>query len=70
MSVWPPTREPWFDNAGDWIAAYDTVQERLIEVVPGIRYLRAILSVMYGTDVHGVELYTLGSPLPEELWLS
>ncbi|MFD6896429.1 ABC transporter substrate-binding protein [Rhodococcus sp. NPDC060086] len=50
-------------------AAYDTVQERLIEVVPGIWYIRAIPSVMYGTDVHGVELYTLGSPLPEELWI-
>ncbi|WP_241385519.1 ABC transporter substrate-binding protein [Rhodococcus sp. CH91] len=51
-------------------AAYNTVQERLIEVVPGIWYIRSVPSVMYDTDVHGVQLYTLGSPLPEELWIS
>lgn len=49
--------------------AYDIVQERLVESVPGIWYVRAVPSVMYGADVHGVELYTLASPLPEELWI-
>lgn len=49
-------------------SAYDVVQERLVEDVPGIWYSRAVPSVIYGPDIHGVELYTLGSPLPEEIW--
>lgn len=49
---------------------YNTVQERLVEVVPGIWYTRAVPSVIYGENVKRVELFTLGSPLPEELWIT
>ena len=51
-------------------AAYKTVQERLAAVVPGIWYTRAVPSVMYGKNVNGVELFTLGSPLPENIWMN
>lgn len=51
-------------------AAYNTVQERLAELVPGVWYIKASPSVMYGENVHGVDMYTLGSPLPEELWVT
>lgn len=51
-------------------AAYNTAQERLVAIVPGIWYTRAVPAVIYGEDIHGVDLYTLGSPLPENLWKS
>jgi peptide/nickel transport system substrate-binding protein len=50
-------------------AAYDTAQERLVELVPGIWYTRAVPSVVYGSNTHGVDMYTLGSPLPENIWM-
>ncbi|WP_245687847.1 ABC transporter substrate-binding protein [Rhodococcus phenolicus] len=49
-------------------AAYETVQQRLVALNPGIWYYRAVPAVVMGADVHGVELYGLGSPLPEEIW--
>ncbi|MDV2478350.1 ABC transporter substrate-binding protein [Rhodococcus zopfii] len=52
------------------VAAYTTVQERLAEVVPGIWYYRAVPAVTVGKELHNVQLYTLGSPLPEEMWIS
>lgn len=51
-------------------AAYETAQERLVDLVPGIWYTKAAPSVMYGENVHGVQMFTLGSPLPEELWVT
>ncbi|MFZ2178389.1 MAG: ABC transporter substrate-binding protein [Rhodococcus sp. (in: high G+C Gram-positive bacteria)] len=51
-------------------AAYKTVQERLVELNPGIWYTRAVPAVMSGENVHGVTLFTLGSPLPEEIWVT
>lgn len=51
------------------ISAYTAAQERLDELAVGVWYTRATPGVVYGDDVHGVELYTLGSPLPEELWI-
>ena len=50
--------------------AYETVQKRLAEIHPGVWYVRALPSVIYGENVHGVDLYTLGSPLPEDIWLN
>ncbi|MGW0040225.1 ABC transporter substrate-binding protein [Rhodococcus sp. NPDC003348] len=51
-------------------AAYETVQKRLVELNPGIWYTRAVPAVAYGKNVHGVQIYTLGSPLPEDIWVS
>lgn len=51
-------------------AAYETVQERLLELNPGIWYYRAVPSVVWGENVQGVEVYALGSPLPEEIWVT
>ncbi|MFW0783171.1 ABC transporter substrate-binding protein [Gordonia sp. CPCC 206044] len=51
-------------------SAYDTVQRELAEQVPGLFYVRSAPSVIAGADVGGVKLYGLGSPLPEEIWLT
>lgn len=51
-------------------AAYTAVQERIADLDLGIWYMRSAPSVVTGTGLHGVRLYALGSPLPEELWLS
>ena len=51
-------------------AAYKTVQERLVALAPASWYIQAAPSVMHAKNVHGVQLYTLGSPLPEEIWMS
>ncbi|WP_083473408.1 ABC transporter substrate-binding protein [Frankia sp. R43] len=50
-------------------AAYDTLQERLVEQVPVIFYTRAAPSVITARNVGGVRQYGLGSLLPEELWI-
>jgi peptide/nickel transport system substrate-binding protein len=50
--------------------AYNTVQQRLAELTPGIFYTRAVPSVVYAENVSGVDLYTLGSPLPENIWMN
>ncbi|PYE16395.1 peptide/nickel transport system substrate-binding protein [Williamsia limnetica] len=50
--------------------SYNTVQERIAEIVPGVWYSRAIPSVVYAKNVSGVDLYTLGSPLPENIWMN
>ena len=54
----------------DRAAAYKTVQERLVTVVPGIWYTKAVPAVVYSPKVKGVDLYTLGSPLPENFWIN
>jgi peptide/nickel transport system substrate-binding protein len=48
--------------------AYETVQRRLVELNPGLWYVRAVPSVTASKSLNGIDLYTLGSPLPEELW--
>ncbi|WP_244865584.1 ABC transporter substrate-binding protein [Rhodococcus sp. B50] len=50
--------------------AYDVVQQRLADQVVGLWYVRATPSVAYSKDLQGVQLYTLGSPIPAEFWLS
>ncbi|MCZ4551327.1 hypothetical protein [Gordonia rubripertincta] len=52
------------------LAAYDVVQQRLVELNPGLWYPRSAPTVVSGNNVGGVEMYTVGSALPEELWLS
>ncbi|PXW25144.1 UNVERIFIED_CONTAM: extracellular solute-binding protein (family 5) [Williamsia faeni] len=51
-------------------SAYKVVQERLATLVPGSWYIKAAPSVMHTENVHGVRTYTLGSPLPEEIWMT
>lgn len=51
-------------------AAYDTAQERIAEVVPGVFFVRSTPSVIAGDNVQGIVMYGLGSPLPEEMWLT
>ncbi|MEU5840355.1 ABC transporter substrate-binding protein [Rhodococcus sp. NPDC047139] len=51
-------------------AAYETVQNRLVELNPGLWYYRAVPGVVWGQNVQGVEVYALGSPLPEEIWVT
>jgi len=51
-------------------AAYETAQNRLVDLVPGVWYTKAAPSVMYGENVHGVRMFTLGSPMPEEMWMT
>lgn len=50
-------------------AAYDAVQNRLLELAPGIFYTRAAPAVATGQNVGGVRQYGYGSLLPAELWL-
>lgn len=52
------------------VAAYRTVQERLAELEPGIWYIRSAPSVISGQNLHGVQMYALGSALPEGMWLT
>ncbi|MFD6859538.1 ABC transporter substrate-binding protein [Rhodococcus sp. NPDC060090] len=58
------------ENVDERKPAYNTVQERLAELVPGIWYYRAVPGVVWADNVHGVEVYALGSPLPEEIWVT
>ncbi|WP_260684538.1 ABC transporter substrate-binding protein [Rhodococcus sp. KBS0724] len=52
------------------LEAYTEVQNRINAVIPGVWYTRAAPAVIYGKNVRGVEMYTLGSPLPEDLWVN
>ena len=52
------------------VEAYTTVQQRLADLDVGIWYVRAAPSVIHSSDIHGVRMYALGSPLPEELWMA
>jgi peptide/nickel transport system substrate-binding protein len=51
-------------------AAYDIVQERIADIAPGVFFVRSTPSVIAGTNVQGIDMYGLGSPLPEEMWLT
>jgi peptide/nickel transport system substrate-binding protein len=57
------------ESQDERIIAYTEAQERLDELAVGVWYTRATPAVVYGDNLHGVQLYTLGSPLPEELWM-
>lgn len=50
--------------------AYDIVQERFAELVPGVFYIRSTPAVIAAKKVQGIDMYGLGSPLPEELWFN
>lgn len=50
--------------------AYETAQQRLADIYPGVWYVRAVPSVVAGKNMHGVDIYGLGSPLPENLWIN
>lgn len=51
-------------------AAYDEAQQIIADTVVGLWYVRALPSVTFGKNLHGAKIYTLGSPLPEEFWIS
>ncbi|MGW0246249.1 ABC transporter substrate-binding protein [Nocardia goodfellowii] len=51
-------------------AAYRTVQERLIELVPAVFYIRTVASAATGRNVGGLTMYSAGSVRPEELWIA
>lgn len=50
-------------------AAYETVQEKLVEIMPVVFSIRTSVGIIANDDVGGVQPYGLGSLLPEELWL-
>jgi len=49
--------------------AYDEAQQIIADTVVGLWYVRALPSVTFSENMHGVQIYTLGSPLPEEFWI-
>lgn len=57
------------ENVEERSAAYATVQERLVELVPVIFHARASFTVLAHNDVGGIQQYGIASLLPEELWL-
>lgn len=50
-------------------SAYETVQQRLGDVTPGVFLQRVALGAVSGEKVGGLAQYGLGSLLPEELWI-
>ncbi len=50
-------------------AAYRTVQERLIELMPAVFYTRTVAGAATGKNVGGLTMYGAGSVRPEELWI-
>ncbi|MFD6884817.1 ABC transporter substrate-binding protein [Rhodococcus sp. NPDC060084] len=57
-------------TAEDRSASYETVQQRLAELLPGVWYIRAAPSIVAGANIHGIRLYALASPLPEQMWVT
>lgn len=57
------------ESVEDRKAAYAEAEARIVELTPAIFYIAAAPSVMAAPEVGGIDLYTLGSPLPEELWI-
>ncbi|MFD6858494.1 ABC transporter substrate-binding protein [Rhodococcus sp. NPDC060090] len=51
-------------------AAYDIVQERLVELNQGAWYVRPAPAVLIGDDIQGVRLTGLGAPIPDGMWLT
>ncbi|MFF0818118.1 ABC transporter substrate-binding protein [Rhodococcus sp. NPDC003318] len=50
-------------------AAYEVVQERLVELNPTVFYTRGAAGVIAGATVGGVQQYGLGSMFPDNLWI-
>lgn len=50
--------------------AYAVVQEKLVEIMPVIFITRTPAGVIANNDVGGLQMYGMGSLLPEELWLA
>lgn len=51
-------------------SAYETAQRRLAALDATIWYVRAAPAVIASPKVNGIKMFTLGSPLPEELWMT
>ncbi|MBH0118382.1 ABC transporter substrate-binding protein, partial [Rhodococcus sp. CX] len=49
--------------------AYETVQNRLVELNPVVFYTRAAPGVIANSNVGGIQQYGMGSVLPETLWV-
>ncbi|AYJ50304.1 ABC transporter substrate-binding protein [Rhodococcus sp. P1Y] len=49
--------------------AYQVVQDRIVELTPGIFFTRAAPAVVTGKNVGGIHQYGSGSLLPAELWI-
>lgn len=49
--------------------AYEAVQNRFVALTPVLWTIQPAPSVISGKELRGINLYALGSPLPEELWL-
>lgn len=58
------------ENTQERLAAYKIVQERLVELDAGIWYAKSAPSVVTSKNAHGIVMYGLGSPLPEEFWMT
>ncbi|WP_218835103.1 ABC transporter substrate-binding protein [Rhodococcus sp. ACPA1] len=50
-------------------AAYEVVQQRLVELNPVIFYVRSAPGVIANGNVGGIQQYGMGSVLPEMLWI-
>ncbi len=50
--------------------AYQTVAQRIADIVPVIFYARPAQAAVASTKVGGVSMYGTGSVLPEQLWLA
>lgn len=50
-------------------AAYESAQQRLVDLAVGVWYVRSAPAVLVAESTRGLRMYTLGSPLPEELWV-
>ncbi|WP_280418499.1 ABC transporter substrate-binding protein [Nocardia carnea] len=51
------------------IGIYRTVQERLIELMPAVFYIRTVAGAATAKNVGGLTMYGAGSVRPEELWI-
>ncbi|MFD6856864.1 ABC transporter substrate-binding protein [Rhodococcus sp. NPDC060090] len=51
-------------------AAYETAQQRIVDLNPAVWYIRTAPAVVLGEGVHGVQMYGMGSLRPELLWMN
>jgi peptide/nickel transport system substrate-binding protein len=58
------------ETTGERTAAYARAEERLSQLHPALWYVRPAPAAMWSKDVNGVQMYTLGSIMPEELWMT
>lgn len=52
----------------DRAAAYETAQQRIVDLNPAVWYIRTAPAAVLGEGVHGVQMYGMGSIRPELLW--